>query len=196
MKLCSHIIKNDTGLAPNPFHGYCTTAVCTPSHMRANLKEGDWLVGISPKSEGSKLVYAMRISQRLSMNDYFHDRQFESKKPKTNGNEIEQCGDNIYYQRGANWDRLPSPFHKSPRDFDKDKGCPVFISDHFYYFGDQRFTVPDDLKDITRVKRGISYNKHHPYLADKFVTWLEANHKLGRRGKPRDMLAHPRRSAC
>jgi len=80
MKLCSHIIKNDSGLAPNPFHGYCTTAVCTPSHMRANLKEGDWLVGISPKSDGNQLVYAMRISQRLSMNDYFHDRTIRKQK--------------------------------------------------------------------------------------------------------------------
>jgi hypothetical protein len=108
--------------------------------MRANLKEGDWLVGISPKSDGNQLLYAMRISQRLSMNDYFHDRRFGSKKPKLNGNEIEQCGDNLYYQRGANWERLPSPFHNGPRDFDKDKGCPVFISDYFYYFGNRRVT--------------------------------------------------------
>lgn len=162
--------------------------------MRANLKQGDWLIGISPKSDGNQLVYAMRISQRLSMNDYFHDRQFESKKPKFNGTQIERCGDNLYYQRGANWRRLKSPFHRSTRDFDKDKGCPVFVSNHFYYFGERRFAVPDNLKGITRVARGISY-KDHP-LADKFVTWLEANYKPGRRGKPRDMLALHRRTAC
>jgi len=81
MKLCSHVIKHDCGLAPNPFHGYCTTALCTPSHMRARLEEGDWLIGVSPRRDGNRLVYAMRISECLSMNEYFHDERFESKKP-------------------------------------------------------------------------------------------------------------------
>ena len=34
MKLFSHIVKDDLGVAPNPFHGYCTTALCTPSGHR------------------------------------------------------------------------------------------------------------------------------------------------------------------
>lgn len=191
-KLCSHIIKNDTGLAPNPFHRYCTSALCTPSHMRVKLKGGDWLIGISPKSDGHRLVYAMRISQVLEMDEYFKDKRFSAKKPKQRGTPIEQCGDNIYYQRGGKWKRLRSRFHMDSRDFEKDKGCPVFVSDHFYYFGDQRVTVPQDLKEVTQVGRGIRYN-YNDYLADQFVTWLEANHKPGRLGKPRDM---PRGRAC
>jgi hypothetical protein len=63
MRLCSHVITDDTGLAPNPFHGYCTSALCTPSHTNAKLKEGDWLIGNSPKKDGNRLVYAMRISE-------------------------------------------------------------------------------------------------------------------------------------
>ena len=38
MKLYSHIFTADTGLAPNPFHGYCTSALCTPSHSRGNQR--------------------------------------------------------------------------------------------------------------------------------------------------------------
>jgi hypothetical protein len=189
-KLCSHIIKNDTGLAPNPFHRYCTSALCTPSHVRAKLKGGDWLIGISPKSDGNRLVYAMRISQVLKMEEYFKDARFTAKKPKQHGTPIERCGDNFYHQREGKWRRLPSPFHNGPRDFDNDKGRPVFVSDHFYYFGDQRVSVPDDLKEVTQVGRGISYKD---YLADQFVTWLEATHKPGRLGKPRDM---PRGRTC
>jgi hypothetical protein len=68
MKLFSHIVKDDLGVAPNPFHGYCTTALCTPSHMNLRLKDGDWLIGTSPKKDGHKLVYAMRILDRLCMN--------------------------------------------------------------------------------------------------------------------------------
>ena len=185
MKLCCHIIKNDTGLAPNPFHGYCTTALCTPSHMRAKLEKGDWLIGVSPKKDGNRLVYAMRISESpLEMNEYFHDSRFESKKPKPDGTEIEQCGDNFYYQRGVKWKRLPSPFHNTCRDFEKDKGRPVFISDHFYYFGERRVTLPDSLTNVIRVGRGIRYEES---LADNFVKWLEATYKPGCLGKPRGL---------
>jgi hypothetical protein len=184
MKLCSHVIKHDCGLAPNPFHGYCTTALCTPSHMRARLVEGDWLIGVSPRGDGNRLVYAMRISERLSMNEYFHDERFESKKPKPDGTEIEQCGDNIYYQRRTRWTRLPSHFHNGPNDLDKDAGCPVFVAEHFYYFGGNRVAIPDDLKGVIQPRQGISYKNH---LADKFVTWLEANYKPGLIGTPRDI---------
>jgi hypothetical protein len=59
MRLCSHVVTDDTGFAPNPFHGYCTGAVCTPSHKSAGLKEGDWLIGHSTKKDGHRLVYAM-----------------------------------------------------------------------------------------------------------------------------------------
>jgi hypothetical protein len=158
--------------------------------MRAKLKGGNWLIGISPKRDDNRLVYAMRISEVLKMAEYFKDKRFAAKKPKQTGTPIEQCGDNIYYQHGGKWKRLPSPFHKKSRDFDKDKGRPVFVSDHFYYFGDQRVSVPDDLKEVTQVGRGISYKD---CLADQFVTWLEATHKPGRLGKPRDM---PRGRAC
>jgi hypothetical protein len=77
MKLCSHVVTCDSGLAPNPFHGYFTEAVCTPSYRRARLKEGDWIIGNSsnssnlPKEDRNRLVYAMRISEVLSMTKYF-----------------------------------------------------------------------------------------------------------------------------
>lgn len=57
MKIWSHIIKVDTGLAPNPFWDYCTTAVCTPSHKYYTIKPGDWLIGVSSKEDGNRLVY-------------------------------------------------------------------------------------------------------------------------------------------
>lgn len=38
----------------------------------------------------------MRISEVLSMNQYFRDERFASKKPKLDGTPEQQCGDNIY----------------------------------------------------------------------------------------------------
>lgn len=52
MRLLSYIIKHDTGLAPNPLHGYCTLAVCTPNHQNADIKKDDWILGLSGKAQG------------------------------------------------------------------------------------------------------------------------------------------------
>src|SRR3569833_2727055 len=41
MKLCSYIVREDTGLAPNPFWGTCTLAVCTPNHQGSRIGVGD-----------------------------------------------------------------------------------------------------------------------------------------------------------
>jgi Nucleotide modification associated domain 2/Nucleotide modification associated domain 3 len=154
--------------------------------MNAQLKKGDWLIGNSPKKDGNRLVYAMRISDVLSMNQYFHNKQFEAKKPKPDGTLIEQCGDNIYYQRGVNqWTRLPSPFHNSRKNFEKDVGHHVFVAEHFYYFGRRRVAIPDNLREVIQDRQGIHYKKDR--LADDFVAWLEANHKPGILGTPLDM---------
>ena len=40
MRIARHVVTQDTGLAPNPFHGFCTSALCTPSHMDASLQQG------------------------------------------------------------------------------------------------------------------------------------------------------------
>lgn len=190
MKLCSYVIKTDAGLAPNPFHDYCTNALCTPSHMNAKLQPGDWLIGNSPKSDGNRLVYAMRISEVLHMDDYFNDPRFQAKKPKPKGSPREQCGDNFYYREGGDWKRLPSRFHNSLGSFEQDvgknrTGRPVFDAKHFFYFGDKRVAIPDRLKRVIRRVQGIQYTEG-PIL-DDLLLWLEANYSPGVLGRPKDM---------
>jgi len=190
MKLYSHVITNDTGLTPNPFHDFCTSALCTPSHRNARLGEGDWLIGNSRRRDGNHLVYAMRISEVLSMNEYFHDGRFERKKPKPEGTCIEQCGDNIYYRGDDDqWKRLPSRFHNNRSDFIKDvgndfAGRPVFVAEHFYYFGCGRVVIPNKLAEVICGGIGI---RDKSGLADYFVEWLENNYRPGVLGTPHDM---------
>lgn len=200
MKLCSHVIKVDTGLAPNPFHGYCTSALCTPSHMNAQLERGDWLIGNSDVADGNKLVYAMQISDVLTMQDYFSDPRFQAKKPNPAGTLEEQCGDNIYFKEQGRWRRLPSRFHNNCEIFNKDLrkkkdsdvllGGPVFIARRYYYFGDNRVAIPSRLSRVIKDRQGLS-NTFSP-LADDFVTWLEANYTPGIHGQPRDQEDHAR----
>jgi len=189
MRLCSHVIKEDTGLAPNPFHNYCTSALCTPSHMNATLKEGNWLIGTCK----SKLVYAMCISEVLCMNSYFNDCRFMDKKPKIDGDPEDQCGDNIYFKKNNVWKRHPSRFHNNCQSFMKDvgnrnDGRSVFISKHFYYFGDQKVQIPEYLLGVIWGRQGIRYVPES--LADKFVIWLEGAYPPGRLGVPAHLKDH------
>jgi Nucleotide modification associated domain 2 len=190
MKLFSHIVKDDLGVAPNPFHGYCTTAVCTPSHMNLRLEEGDWLIGTSPKKDSHKLVYAMCILKPLTMNEYFCDERFQCKKPKRDGTDIEQRGDNIYYKHGEEWKQLHSEFHgKGNKEQDvgkNDQGHPVFVAKHFYYFGYKREKIPSEFKDVIWEGQGGRYTRGE--LAGKFVSWLKAKPKCGIIGFPGDIV--------
>jgi len=85
MKLCTYIVREDTGLAPNPFWGVCTLAVCTPNHQGSRLNVGDWIVGFLPKKRGYRFLYAMQISEILGLDDYYHDDRYVAKRPDLRG---------------------------------------------------------------------------------------------------------------
>jgi hypothetical protein len=120
MKLYSYIVKTDKGLAPNPFWGYCTLALCTPNHMGVKADQGDWIVGFANAARGNKLVFAMEVLERIHFNDYFTDLRFQRKKPLMTGTWRQRCGDNIYWQDGDDWCQLDSPYHYSKKDLRKD----------------------------------------------------------------------------
>ncbi len=75
MKLYSYIVTHDTGFSPNPFWGYCTLADCKPA-IRRTAEVGDWIVGLSPKPTGNRMVFAMQVDEILSYADYYHDERF------------------------------------------------------------------------------------------------------------------------
>ena len=63
--LYTYIMRHDSGLAPNPFWGWCTLAVCTPNHQGSRVQPGDWIAGFQDKAHGYKFVYAMEVSERI-----------------------------------------------------------------------------------------------------------------------------------
>lgn len=188
IKLCSYIIKNDTGLAPNPFGKYCTLALCTPNHMNATSKPGHWIAGFSPKSDGYRLVYAMLVNERLTFDEYYRDPRFSEKKPKPQGTAEEQCGDNFYFQKNGYWWRLPSGFHPSQKamltDLRKGQGAPVFVSEHYFYYGKSRIDLPSKFQKLICKGRGTR-TAFDESLVRKFVEWVEG-HVPGKHAEPLD----------
>lgn len=80
--LYAYIVRTDSGFAPNLFWGYCTLACYNPQ-IRKHANVGDWIVGIGSKSTvgNEKMVYAMKISEKMPFEEYAEDRRFRQKIP-------------------------------------------------------------------------------------------------------------------
>ena len=178
-RLCSYIVKRDSGFAPNPYWGFCTLAACTPNHMGVKLCRGDWIAGfLSERSRSSRqrshrLLYAMEISAVMHMNDYFHDARFQRKKPRLSGNGKKCCGDNIYRQNtSGEWVQSKNMSHGLSCLAQDTKHPYVFIGREFWYFGRKRIHLPKKFKPLVKNGRGIKMNRDAT-LVDEFCTWIK-----------------------
>lgn len=199
-RLCTYVIKYDQGFSPNPFGRYCTLAACTPNRQRIKMVAGDWIMAHASKSQGHGLIYAMKVSEVLNFEQYFADARFEYKKPRFDKTWQEKRGDNIYHKVDGNWQQIPSKYHRDPIDKKKDiRGNRVYISESFYYFGDQAQPLLYEFEALKQTRQGCRTN-HDPALVDTFIAWLTSNHSPGRSGNPRDAVIEPTQddstSAC
>lgn len=189
MRLCSYTVVHDTGFAPNPFGGVCTLAACTPNHQNVRLTEGDWLVGLSSVSEGSRLIYAMRLTRPIiSFDEYHSEPAFARKKPRFDSGWQDACGDNIYHRSSdGTWIQERTLFHRDAGSRQQDTDHPhVYVSRHYYYFGENAVVLPDQLRGLIRGRQGTKCS-HPDALVLAFVNWLESEHSLGVHGNPRDL---------
>jgi hypothetical protein len=88
-KLFSYVVEHDRGLAPCPVGGYCTLVKCKyGSAGYRNIVElaqvGDWIAGTggarkSVSAGHRRLIYAMRVDEKLSFSDYSRDPKFSNR---------------------------------------------------------------------------------------------------------------------
>ena len=159
MKLYSYIVTDDTGFSPNPFWGCCTLACCKPA-IRRTAEVGDWIVGLSPKASGNRIVFAMKVDEKLEFEDYFKDPRFVEKIPAFDkGKVIYKAGDNIYEPlANGGFRQLPSMHSngelENPETKNHDLGeLYVLIGHKFYYFGGDGPFLPECL-NVLKVGRG------------------------------------------
>ena len=183
MKLLSYIIDRDFGFAPNPFHGYCTLATCKPK-TRSVASVDDWVLGIGGRNLHAgykKLIFAMKITEKLTFNQYWNDARFQEKKPLLNGSLMQAYGDNIYFNDGENWIQADS--HHSydegrvnERNLVKDTSCEfVLISEYFYYFGAEFQLIPKRF-DAYIIQGGSNHRRvNDTSIIQDISTWIESN---------------------
>jgi hypothetical protein len=147
-------MTNDSGLAPNPFHGVCTLAVCTPNHVRANLEKGDYIVGVAGvdlcnklklPSESWGLIYAMKVDKVMMLDAYYNSADYRLKIPKLDSSKVNMSGDN-FYKKHATGNLVhtgESIAHGRPEIIKQDcAGNRVFIGKTYNYFGSFAPKIP------------------------------------------------------
>ena len=186
MRLCTYTITHDSGLAPNPYHGWCTVSVCTPNRQSAQLATGDWLAGFLTKNRDHRLVYLLQVDERIHLNDYFNDSRFQAKKPDLRGDWRARCGDNFYSQdENGRWKQHRNRFHLGPDYLKKDTRRPYgFIGKRFWYFGNNAPKPPTSLSELIG-GRGIRVN-HSPHVVGELIDWVGAQCEPGIYGLPND----------
>lgn len=191
MFLFSYVVARDYGFAPNPFNGVCTLATCKPA-IRKSAVIGDWIIGTGPTKRfniPNRLIFAMKVTEKVTFNQYWHDLRFQMKKPHMNGGLKQAFGDNIYFQHdNGEWHQENShhSYEGGKINFNnlrKDTSSPnVLISSHFYYFGKEHTALPEKFHQMC-VGRGHKKN-HEESLVRSFLEWLQASFVPGFKANP------------
>lgn len=190
MAIYSYIITRDYGFAPNPFYGVCSLATCKPG-IRRNAEVGDWILGFGSNNKKSKyrkkLIFAMKVEEKITMDSYWEDARFRCKRPVPNGSLKQNYGDNIYYKVKGEWVQEDS--HHSLENgeinklnLDKDTGgLYVLLSTQYWYWGKEARDVPENLKEFIPECRNYKKFSIDP---TKLENWLNSLDEKGYIGEP------------
>ncbi len=176
-------MARDFGFAPNPFHGVCTLATCKP-RIRRTAQNDDWIFGMggSKLNAAGRCIYAMRVSNALTFDEYWVAPEYRAKRPVRNGSRKTIVGDNIYY-------RIPDSelWHQEDSHHSQPNGTPdqynirhdtqtdrVLISEQFVYFGASAPAVPVDILNAMDYYNAIGHRVYSLDDAKPLLSWLHA----------------------
>ena len=161
MALYVYIMTCDDGRAPDPYNGVCTLAYCMPMTRKA-ARRCDYVVGLAGANFRERrwhIIYAMRISKRLSPDEYvacFRTKRFCSKTPRDD------------------------------REHNALKDGGALVSGDFVYWGRTAPPLPRSL-DFLREAFARGWIAHRRDFTEqqvrKFIKWFERQNK-GRMGMP------------
>lgn len=202
MGMFSYVVARDYGFAPNPFGGFCTLATCKPE-IRRLAQIGDWIVGTgsATRERDGHLVYAMKVAEAISFNEYWFDPRFQAKKPTLTASKKLAFGDNIYCRDGQAWkqeDSHHSHADGSPNQANITNDCQVnrvLVGTEFAYWGGQGPKIPASLRAFNGhdLCIGRGYKRHFPLEMEiRFVAWFNSfSEHQGYLGKPLDWIRTP-----
>jgi hypothetical protein len=191
MNYFSYVVEHDFGLAPNPFGGYCTLAVCKPGiRQNKNLEIGDWIIGTGSKklNRMNHLIYAMKVEEKMTFDEYWNDTRFYYKRPIINGSLVQMYGDNFYHKSSLTNDWIQEPSAHSTVNKEKHKEIDtsansVLISNNYYYLGVNSIKIPDNFNMFCKKGPGMKY-KDLSETGAEFIDWIIRHVSEGINGDP------------
>jgi hypothetical protein len=129
-----------------------------------------------------RCVFAMRISEKITYNEYWLAPIYFDKKPVRNGSFRMMVGDNIYFldPKTNAWNQADS-HHSNPdgslntKNLRTDtKSNKVLISRQFYYFGSAAPLVPAHILTRLGFKNGIGHRVFEVNDCVPLLSWLDA----------------------
>ena len=132
-----------------------------------------------------RCVFAMKVTDKITFNEYWSSPAFLDKKPVRNGSRKMLVGDNIYWfdistgfwrqadSHHSNADGTPNEFNLK-RDTKSDK---VLISTSFFYFGKAAPIVPPALFQTINFKNGRNYRRYDEHACLGLLEWLIIEHR-------------------
>lgn len=193
-KIYSYVLTYDNGAAPNPFWDCCTLAICKPA-IRRTAQVGNWIIGTGSKNAAiaenqikdysNKLVYAMKVTQKMTFQEYdqYCETNLQQKRPNWNSDIWqEKLGDCLFDYSGGHPYKKRKGVHKTSDLLDRDqKGIYVLLSDHYYYFGEQAINIPEEFHGM--IKKGPGHKLiENQELVSRFIDWMkkfQKNHLYG-----------------
>ncbi|MGE4423595.1 MAG: hypothetical protein AB7D39_14975 [Pseudodesulfovibrio sp.] len=186
MRGFAYVIPRDYGFAPNPFGMYCTLATCKQD-VRARAVVGDWVVGCGSarfQLQGH-VVFAMRVCEKLTFDQYWNDPRFHDKKPIMSGSLKRMYGDNIYHHIGGGW-RQEDSHHSMPdgivntKNLNRDTSSDsVLLASEFYYFGRSAIIIEDNNLARAVTWNGRGYKNINAEPLNDFVSILRNTFDVG-----------------
>lgn len=183
-KLLSYVVGQDIGLAPNPFHGWCTLALGKPG-VRAVARPGDLVLGTGAQKHhrGGRLVYCMEIEEVLTHEQYWDDPRFLPKRLVPEGDYQRAYGDNLYHRADdGQWVREPSMQHtihqssSGPGTVSDTRVNAVLVSRSFVYLGGSGPEIPPRFRskyDMDLIHDRPGYRCHFPHdMVRAFAEWV------------------------
>jgi hypothetical protein len=145
-------------------------------------KVDDWVFGMGGGKLGAvgRCIFAMRVTEALTFDEYWSDLRFRDKKPVRNGSRVMMLGDNIYHQDAVGWQQLDS-HHSRPdgspdvHNVKTDTGTDrVLISEHFFYFGKGAPEVPKAVLDEVGYKNIRGHRVYRNDECQQLLDWVNA----------------------
>jgi len=126
----------------------------------------------------------MRVSEKITYDEYWSDSRFSCKKPLRNGSLLMMVGDNIYHKNKDTNDWVQEDSHHSNPDgtinvlnLKRDTSSSyVLLSDHFYYFGKSAPIVELSMINYKN-HRGYSVRSLSDNGVNEFIAKIERSYK-------------------